>query len=208
MLSICLLLAPSCVDTASDLGKGESDQTEVKASADGGGFLLSGMADGTMTLTREDVLSLQAVGNRSSQPLLPAGCYFCVCDGGTLFANQSGAGRKRLSDYLRRASLGNGGATRTQGCRAWGGVVPRAGKRDGGRSGRHLGRRGRVAAGALVVMVGAQIAPSNSFTNRSCHVGSGAMTGRQAPSAYRMAVQSATRASATSKSGVFAVPEL
>jgi hypothetical protein len=53
-------------------------------------------------------------------------------------------------------------------------------------------------AGALVVMVGTQIAPSHSFTSRSCHVGSGARTGRQPFSAWRMAVQSATNASATS----------
>lgn len=53
-------------------------------------------------------------------------------------------------------------------------------------------------AGALVVMVGTQIAPSHSSTSRSRHVGSGARTGRQPFSAWRMAVQSATKASATS----------
>lgn len=54
-------------------------------------------------------------------------------------------------------------------------------------------------AGALVVMVGTQIAPSHSFSKCSGHVGSGARTGRQPFSAWRMAVKSATKASATSR---------
>jgi hypothetical protein len=62
-------------------------------------------------------------------------------------------------------------------------------------------RRRRTAAayaGALVVMVGTQIAPSHSFMSRSRHIGSGARTGRQPFSTWRIAVQSATKASATS----------
>ena len=58
------------------------------------------------------------------------------------------------------------------------------------------------------MIAGTQMAPSRSFMSRSGQTGSGATTGRHAPSAWRIAVHSATNASATSWSGDVGVPEL